>query len=112
MDSISIFIAGILTVALITVFILSFLYTPMCKLLIDLTGTEDRAKFWTVFSMAELFLVPLVFALFYRPDVSGNTPVFFMICTQLQWALAGLVIAMAILGLVLNNSIARRGVCR
>jgi len=76
--------------------------------LIDLCGTAPRAAFWAAFSNVTIGLTPVIFAMHYRPD--GTTPALFAIGTQIEWALAGLLLSVMVLGFVLSRFIIRQPV--
>ncbi|HEY7098715.1 MAG TPA: hypothetical protein VH437_18445 [Terriglobales bacterium] len=98
------FVSGLVLTLSLAIGVVRYLRRPLFNLLVELCGSDNRAEFWAVFSSAILALVPLVFALDYRP--SDRTPVF-AIADQLVWALAGLVSSLLVLGWMLNRSIRR-----
>ena len=77
------------------------------KILTDLCGTPERARFWSVFSSVTLMLVPLIFALHYQPEDAGTKPTVFMIGSQLEWGLIGLAVSVVVLGYVVGSFIPR-----
>lgn len=103
-----IFLAGLSLVVGVTVGALQHLQTPLLRILIDLCGTEDRARFWLAFSNVTLLAVPTIFAL-HRSPTTGTVPgAVFDIGDQLQSGLIGLVLSVVILGFVLSHFIAHR----
>ena len=62
------FLVGIGVTFIASLAIVLYLRPHLTKILIDLCGAEQRAGFWTAFSNVTLILVPLIFALFSRPE--------------------------------------------
>jgi len=59
-------------------------------LLIELCGSTDRANFWLAFSNVSLVVVPLIFALDYRPEFGPEKLAVFEIAAHLKYTLVGL----------------------
>jgi len=76
-------------------------------LLIELCGTTERANFWLAFSNVTLVLVPLIFALDYKPEFGPDKTAIFEIATQLKYALIGFVVTLGSLALILFRFIPR-----
>jgi flagellar biogenesis protein FliO len=53
-------------------------------------------------------LVPLIFAMQYTPDLKAGSSAVLELAAQLKWALAGLLLAVLILGWVLKGFIRRQ----
>ena len=104
MNEIATFTLGLGIALAISSGVVIYLRPHLRKILVDLCGTESRADFWTAFSNVSLTLVPLICAMFARPELGGDT--FFSVSAQIRWALIGLVVAVTILGLVLSRFIA------
>lgn len=100
------FLLGIAIALAFSLAVVVYLRRRLRTILIDLCGTEDRAGFWTAFSNVTLVLVPLICALFERPE-SGRVLDLFAVASQIQWALIGLVAALALVGLVISVYIPR-----
>src|SRR5262249_6757278 len=92
--------------ALLSLAVVWYLKASLQEVLVDLCGTAKRASFWTAFSTVTVALTPVMFALHYRPDVSAPHAIF-EIGTQLEWALAGLLLSVVLLGVVLAKFIPR-----
>ena len=105
MNAAWLFASGLVVTIAVSALTLAYLRRPLLRILVDLCGTEDRAGFWLAFSNVTLTLVPLIFALNYRPE---NQPLIFAISSQLERALVGLTGSVVVLGLVLSRFISRR----
>lgn len=86
----------------------TFLYLrpPLLQILEDLCGNRARAAFWAAFSGIAVVFVPLIFALHMRLAADGE-PFVFTLARQLEWAFAGLVLSVLLLGWVIGRFIPR-----
>ncbi len=75
--------------------------------LVDLCGTRDRARFWTVFSTVVLVLMPMIFALEHPPQAGDRWQSVVQASQMLRDALTGLMAAVFGLGFVLSLYIGR-----
>ena len=87
----------------------TFLYLrpPLRELLVELCGNRARADFWAAFSGVAVVFVPLIFALHMRMAAGTGEPFVFTLARQLEWAFAGLVAAVLLLGWVIGRFIPR-----
>ena len=108
MNITQIFLAGAGTTVAVSFAAVVYLRPHLKRVLVDLCGTEDRAGFWTAFSNVTLILMPLIFAMQYRPETGPATSAALEVGTELKWALMGLVASVLVLGLVLSMFIPRR----
>ncbi|MGB0035335.1 MAG: hypothetical protein WBP79_07670 [Candidatus Acidiferrales bacterium] len=102
-----IFLGGLFVTAAASILVVSYLHGPLLKLLEDLCGTDDRAKFWLAFSNVTLILTPLLFALHHRPSANSTSNSVFELAGQLEIALMGLVASVIAMGFVLGRFIRR-----
>src|SRR5260370_28434815 len=93
--------------ALFFVGIVAYVKKQLRGLLIELCGTMERASFWLAFSNVTLVLVPLIFALDYKPEFMREKTAIFEMATQLRYALIGFVITLGSLALILFRFIPR-----
>ena len=107
MNPVGLFLTGVAATALISIAVVWYLKPSLHEVLVDLCGTATRASFWTAFSTVTVALTPMMFALHYRPDASAPHAVF-EIGSQLEWALAGLLLSVLLLGIVLAKFIPPR----
>jgi hypothetical protein len=66
----------------------SYLRRFLYRILLDLCGTEDRAKFWTIFTNFLMIGIPVMMALSYRPETLTAEDLFFEISNRLSVNLA------------------------
>lgn len=87
----------------------TFLYLrpPLREILVELCGNRARAEFWAAFSGIAVVFVPLIFALHMRMAAGASEPFVFTLARQLEWAFAGLVAAVLLLGWVIGRFIPR-----
>lgn len=76
------------------------LWISLMNVLTDLTGTRDRARFWTIFSAVLLVLVPLASSLFAYPE-HEQPDLFLGVIRQLRWSLVGLIATLVLIGVVI-----------
>ena len=105
MNPVGLFLVGVTATAALAIAVVSYLKPYLQDVLVDLCGTAVRAAFWTAFSTVTVALTPIMFALHYRPDTSGASYAVFELGSQLEWALAGLLLSVVLLGLVLAKFI-------
>ena len=108
MSPVAVFLVGILITAVSSCAVVWYLKPSLQGILVDLCGTAERAAFWTAFSNVTIGLTPLIFAM-HRPS-DAQTPVVFAIGSQLEFALAGLLVSVVVLGFVLSRFIVRQPV--
>ncbi len=87
----------------------TFLYLrpPLREILVELCGNRARADFWAAFSGIAVVFVPLIFALHMRLAAGSGEPFVFTLARQLEWAFAGLVAAVLLLGWVIGRFLPR-----
>ena len=107
MTPVAVFLVGILITAGSSGVVVWYLKPSLQAILVDLCGTAERAAFWTAFSNVTIGLTPLIFAMHYRPS-DTQTPAVFAIGSQLEFALAGLLVSVVVLGFVLSRFIIRQ----
>ena len=101
------FLTGVSFAALSSVGIMAYVKTHLNALLIELCGTAERASFWLSFSNVTLVLVPLIFALDYKPESGPGQVFIFEMATQLKHAIFGFVLALSSLAVMLFRFIPR-----
>ena len=105
MSAVTVFLIGLVITLASALVVVMYIRRPLKTILVDLCGTAERAEFWLAFSNVTLTLVPVIFALNYRPE---NEPLIFAIGSQLERAFIGLACSVIGLGLVLSRFIPRR----
>jgi hypothetical protein len=107
MNTVIVFLVG-LAITMGVVFIaIQYLRNPLQKVLTDLCGSTDRARFWTAFTNVTLFLAPLALALDHQPDASIKQEAIFTISGQIECATIGFVVSVIAMGLILSVHISR-----
>jgi len=86
------FLSDIALATLLFVGIVAYFKKHLRTLLIELCRTTERASFWLAFSNVTLVLVPLIFALDYKPEFGSEKTAIFEMATQLKYSLIGFVI--------------------
>jgi hypothetical protein len=108
MDPVGYFLIGVTLTAALAIGVVWYLKPSLHDVLVDLCGTTTRAAFWTAFSTVTVALTPIMFALHYRPNMSAGSYAVFEIGSQLEWALAGLLLSVLLLAAVLAKFIPPR----
>jgi hypothetical protein len=99
------FLMALALTAVASVLVVIYLRRPLLRILCDLCGTQERARFWAAFSHVLLVLVPLVVVMLARPEAAKGPPLFVVI-DQLKWALAGLILAVMVVGMAVASFVA------
>jgi hypothetical protein len=68
-----------------------FIGRHLRNVLTDLTGTPERAAFWSAFTSLLLILIPLIVVMFVPHQSASGQMVFFCVIDQLKWSLSALV---------------------
>jgi hypothetical protein len=105
--NVSVYLADIVIIAVISTFVVAYLGPHLQALLIELCDTIDRARFWVAFSNISIVLVSVVFALAYKPNIVSGESAVFESGNQLKYALMGLILTIGILALVISSFIPR-----
>lgn len=100
-NQITIFLLEIGVLLVVCLGVIIYLRMALKRILADVCGTENRAKFWTAFTNITVFLVPLVVAMHYRVQTGSGTFAFFEVVTMLRWGLIGLIATVLATGLMI-----------
>jgi hypothetical protein len=87
---------------IVSALLAGYLQPFLRKVLLDLCGTEDRARFWTAFSNILLIGVPVTFALSHHPEAENPEALFFEIAGKLSGNLGGFLAALIGIGLIVS----------
>lgn len=79
-----------------------YLRPSLGRVLMDLCGTPDRARFWTAFSNILLVGMPVIFALNYRPEAESFDELFFEIAGRLSGTLGSFLFALFMIGIAVS----------
>src|SRR5712692_2606273 len=102
-----VFLSDMGLAAFLSIGLVAYVQAPLQSLLIELCGTKERASFWLAFSNVTLVLVPLIFALDYKPEFGPDRNFVYEMATQLKHAIIGFVIALSSLAVILLRFIPR-----
>jgi len=105
MNEVAIFAIGIGITLVASFLVVMYLRPHLHTILIDLCGTEDRASFWTAFSIVVLMLVPVIATMSIRPTAGQDIAIVYMLSDQIQGGLIGLAGSVIIIGLILSRFI-------
>lgn len=89
MNEISIFLTGVSLTLAISLIVVFYLNKNLLNLLIDICGTENRAKFWVSISNICLMLFPFMIVLAYQPNI--EVPAVFEMSKIISFALYGVI---------------------
>jgi hypothetical protein len=99
------FITGLTLTLFISFVVVSYMNTPLRKLLQELCGNPQRSDFWVAFSNVTVVLIPVIFAMPSEPVPHPGPISLVEICTQLKWGLIGLAVSVLLLGWILGRFI-------
>jgi hypothetical protein len=88
--------------------IIGALWRPLHGILVDLCGTQARARFWCCYTSIMLILVPLAAVLLGRSDGRAGDPVWVMVMDRARWAVIGLILALFVVALGIGAFIRTR----
>jgi hypothetical protein len=100
MNALVAFAIDLVSTLLIGLLLMLYLRPSLHRVLVDLCGGEDRARFWSDFSSVVLIGVPAAAALGYNPYNDGIPSTFLNITRQLGQNLMSFLVALMGLGLV------------
>ena len=101
------YLTGLGVTFLMSAAVVIYLRPHLRTILIELCGARERAAFWVAFSNVALCLSPLLFAIFYSPDRFEPGLPIRQLGAQIGAAIAGLLAAVVLLGIVIGRSIAK-----
>ena len=88
---------------------IAVLYKPLTELLIDICGTEIRAKFWVTYSNIMLVFAPLLSEMMFGKSGHLSQASFLFFKTAFGCALFGIFASLVIIGMQINRSIPKAG---
>lgn len=99
MNTIVSFLIEVVLTLMLSMLLVGYLRPFLAGILVDLCGTEDRARFWTAFSNILLIGMPVIFALNYEPDARNTEELFFDVAGKLSANLASFLFALFAVGI-------------
>jgi hypothetical protein len=105
----STYLVGLAVTLMVSLGVVLYLRRPLQQLLVDLCGSVERAGFWSTNSHILLILVPLMFAMVYRPSTAARQQgeLAILLGSQLFLALLGLIGTILAQSLIINLFIPR-----
>ncbi len=101
MNTITIFLIAMCITLTVSIAVVLFIRRHLRNVLVDLTGTESRADFWTAFTSLMLVLVPAIVPMFVPITSHNEQPTFFQVTGILKWSLIGLVATLVSYGFII-----------
>ncbi len=98
MNPITSYLISLAVTLTISVFVTLLLRSSLRRVLVDLCGTQDRAHFWTMFSMIMLIVMPVVIGMGYTPEAAQGNDLFFEMARQLRGNFFGYLFALTVIG--------------
>jgi hypothetical protein len=100
----TIYAFGIQVILTITICALTVRYLRpfLNRILIDLCGTEERAKFWTVFSNILLVGFPVLISLMRRPESNNAEDLFFELTRQTSANVIAFMVTLVGVGFIIS----------
>ena len=105
MNDVAVFLIGIGLTLVSSFLVVRYLKPHLQRILVDLCGTEERANFWTVFSIVILVLAPVIATLSVRPQAGQDVSIVYALSDQILGGLIGLAGSVIIMGLILSRFI-------
>ena len=102
MDPYSSYLINLGVTLIISVLVTLILRTALRRVLLDLCRTEERAHFWTLFSMIMLIAMPMVIGMGYTPEAGYGQALFFEMAHQLRGNLLGYLFSLAVVGGIIS----------
>ena len=100
MNTVAVFGIEFVLTILVGLLLMFYLRPSLYRVLVDLCGGEERARFWLAFSTVLLIGVPAASALGYRPVLGTFPDSFFDLAQQLGRNVMGFLVALVALGIV------------
>lgn len=107
MGPVSWFVVELLIGACTAGVVCAVLTRPLRRLLLELCGTAERARFWVAYSDVMIFLAPLVFIVAFGKSGDPGVPSVAFYRAAIGSTLLGLFVALAFVGLQLTRLLPR-----
>lgn len=101
MESITIFSTGLGIALILSLIIAIYLNKALVQILVDLCGTEPRARFWVRITNVSIILTAMLMALSYEP--SDDLLPLYQFSKQLSKTLFGLLLAVLALSITISR---------
>lgn len=105
MSQFQLYLTGLVLSVLISFAVIFYLRRPLFKLLVELCGTGDRARFWMQITHLSFVLTAMLMALTFSPD--GYLPDYYYLANHLGRTLFGLLGVTGFLTIAISRFIRR-----
>ena len=102
MNTIIVFLIEIAITFIVSLLLVGYLRPHLLRVLLDLCGTDERVKFWAVFSNILLVGLPCIIALGFRPEATSLETSFFEVIGRLSGNLIGFMFALVMVGIAVS----------
>jgi hypothetical protein len=102
MNTILAFLVEVALTLILAVLLIRYLHPYLIKILVDLCGSEDRARFWSAFSNILLIGMPLAFSLNFSPLAETPEKLFFEMASKLSGNAGGFLAALIGIGFIVS----------
>lgn len=106
MNEFQLFITGVILAVVFSLLVVLYIRQPLYRILVDLCGTDDRARFWAQITHLSFILVTMLMAFSYRPSL--YQPDYYYLTGHLGRALLGMLVVTAFLALTVSRFIRRQ----
>lgn len=89
-----VFLTSLCATVLVSAVVILCLRKSLHALLVDLCGTEQRARFWVIYTRLVLVLMPVVAVLLARVNFVNDRSFLFGVMDQILWGLIGMIVAL------------------
>jgi hypothetical protein len=105
MEELKLFIIEIILSLSVSAVVIICLTNALRRLLVDMCGTESRARFWVVYSNIMLVIAPLLAIILFGKSEIMTEANFTFYKTAFGSALSGIFISLVVIGMQINKSI-------
>jgi hypothetical protein len=105
MDHQATFLIALAFTLTVSALIVLALWRPFYDLLVDLCGTERRARFWRCYTAVMLVLVPVAAVMLGRSEGRAADPTWVAVVDQAKWAVLGLIVALFVIAMAIATFI-------
>jgi len=102
MNEITIYLIEVTATLVICVGVVAYLRQSLRPILVDLCGSEERARFWVTFASILLIGLPIVFAMGYNPLAGNPDGMFFDVANQIKRNLLGFLLTLMGIGAIIS----------
>lgn len=105
MSTIQTFLTGISISVILSLVIVIYLNKSLTQILIDICGTETRARFWTHITNLSFLLMSLLMPILSQPREDLDT--IFQLSRQVGWTLFGMILTILFVSISVSRFIRR-----